>query len=414
VKRFSRDVWLLGLAVALLTGGNLGMMQLLKVMYVLRLGFGPESIGALFAAGALSFSISSLPGAALGGRWGPRRALFLGGAINVFGLAMFPFTESVPMAWRSVWPVLVQLVSSCGWSLLMVNVVTLMCAVTSTENRKGAYALKEACGGLGMFLGTLIGGMLPAIFARPLGLTLDHPAPYRYGLVVAVILALLGIIPLLFVRSAPPAPRIGRQARGRLDMAPLLALAPLIVAGFMNNGAVASCKAFAYAYMDREFLIPTSVVGVISSVGMGLGVFGALSSSRLARGRGSGHVMIIASAALAGALLMMGAIAHPAMAALGTIAQFLLSALFVPAYQVLQMETAEPEWRWLVAGACNMGMSLGFGTISLGGGYIVAAAGYRRVFLVGLLFAVASAVVMWNFVRRHGERAAQQAVREAI
>ena len=65
--------------------------------------------------------------------------------------------------------------------------------------------------------------------------------------------------------------------------------------------------------------------------------------------------MIIASVALAGGLLIMGTIANPAAAALGTVAQFILSALFVPAYQVLQMETADPEWRWLVAGVLQHG-----------------------------------------------------------
>ncbi len=412
LKKFGRDVWLLGLAAALLTGGNLGMMQLLKVMYVLRLGFGPESVGALFAAGSLSFSASSLPGAALGGRWGPRPILLLGGVINVAGMALILFTEVVPSAWQPFWPALVQVVSSCGWSFMMVNIVTMLVAVTTSENRKGAYALREASGGLGMFFGTFFGGMLPAAFAGALGLTLDHPAPYRYGLLVSVILSLLGVIPLLFVRSVPPAPRIKRE--GRPNLAPLLALAPLLVAGYLNNGAVASCKAFAYAYMDQEFSIPTSVVGIISSVGMGLGVLSALSSSRLARGRSSGHVMIIASVALAGGLLIMGTIANPTAAALGTVAQFILSALFVPAYQVLQMETADPEWRWLVAGSCNMAMSLGFGTISLSGGYIVAAVGYRRVFLLGMVFAVASAAVMWSTLRGYKARAAQQAIPKVL
>jgi len=387
------------------------MMQLLKVMYVLRLGFGPEAVGVLFAAGSLSFSFSSLPGAALGGRWGPRSILLVGGAINVVGMATILATEAVPGAWRAMWPALVQVISSCGWSFLMVNMTTMMVAVTTSENRKGAYALREACGGLGMFLGTLVGGMLPAAFAGPLGLALDHPAPYRYGLMVAVLLALLGIIPLLFLRPVSPAPRVKRQ--GQPNLAPLWVVAPLLVAGFLNNGAVASSKAFVYAYMDQDFAIPTALVGIISSVGMGLGVLSALSSSRLARGRSSGHVMVIASVALAGGLLVMGTIAHPAAAALGNVAQFILSALFVPAYQVLQMETAAPEWRWLVAGACNMAMSLGFGAISLSGGYIVAAMGYRRVFLLGALFALASATLMWSLLRRAKERAAQQVLSKA-
>jgi MFS family permease len=403
IPRYGRDVWLLGLAAALFTGGFLGMMQLLKVMYVLRLGFGPEFVGALFACGSLSFTFSSLPGAALGERFGPRRMLFIGGIVNVVGLAILPLTEFVPEGLRALWPLLVQVISSSGWSMLMVNMVTSLVAVTTPENRRGAYAMREALSGLGMFVGTLIGGMLPALFAGLLGLSTDQPAPYRYGLWVAVLVSLCGLLPLLWVRAVPHA---SRSRRARYSWKPLLPVLPLLACAFLHQGAVASCKAFTYAYMDREFLLPTAVVGSIASVGMFVAIPAALSSTGLARKQGSGFAMMIASWGLAGGLLVMGLIPHWVAAGVGTMAQFVLAALFVPAYQVMQMELADPEWRWLVAGAGNMCMSLGFGTISLTGGYIVAAAGYRQLFLLGALCALGAGTLMWHTLRRRAARLA--------
>ncbi|HHX43862.1 MAG TPA: hypothetical protein GX714_07750, partial [Chloroflexi bacterium] len=57
VPRYARDVWLLESATALLAGAHLGMMQLLKVLYILRLGYGPDYVGTVFASGALSFML---------------------------------------------------------------------------------------------------------------------------------------------------------------------------------------------------------------------------------------------------------------------------------------------------------------------------------------------------------------------
>ncbi|NLT73655.1 MAG: hypothetical protein GXX94_05595, partial [Chloroflexi bacterium] len=51
-------------------------------------------------------------------------------------------------------------------------------------------------------------------------------------------------------------------------------------------------------------------------------------------------------------------------------------------------------------------MGLSFGTVSLAGGYIVAAGGYRAVFLVGAGLCVAASVVMGGMVR--GERRAEK------
>ena len=57
----------------------------------------------------------------------------------------------------------------------------------------------------------------------------------------------------------------------------------LLICGFLNQGAVASCLAFTYAYMDTAFGLPTSAIGLISAIGMALAVVAALNSSRLAR-----------------------------------------------------------------------------------------------------------------------------------
>ena len=400
---FSRDVWLLSLATGLLAGAHLGMMQLLKVLYVLRLGYGPEFVGTLFAAGALSFSLCSVPGGILGGRFGPRRVMLAGAATTVVGMAILPLVEVAPLALRPLWPALVQVIASAGWAVMIVNQVAALMVFATAENRKGAYALKEALAGLGTFLGTLTAGMLPAAFAGPLGLALEGPAPYRYALCVSAAVGATALVPLMLLAEVPGVPRSPARASAATALLPL---AVLMACAVLNHGAVASCRAFAYAYMDTTLRLPTWLIGAITSVGMFLAIPGALASPRLARRGGSGHAMLAASFGLVLSLLLMASLEHWAAAGVGVMGVYVVSAVWIPAYQVVQMEMVAPERRSVVAGAASMATSLGFGAMSLAGGYVAAAFGYQRVFLVGVAWAGLGGLLMGGLLagRRSGRR----------
>jgi predicted MFS family arabinose efflux permease len=397
LREYRREVWLISAAAALASGAFLGMMQLLKTLYVLRLGYGPEFVGTMFAVGALSFASASVPGGALGARFGTRRIMIVGAITMVLGMALFPLTEWAPQGMRTAWVYLGQVVSSSGWSMFIVNQIPALMAFTTVENRKHAYAVKEACAGLGQFLGAFVGGLLPGTFAGLLHITTAEPAPYRYGLVVSIALAATSLVPMALIGPVQVSRRARRARRSRPLLLPLTLLAGC---AFFNNGAVASCKAFASAYLDREFGLPTSLIGTIASVGLCLSILSALSGPRLARRRGSGNTMMIASLTLALVLLQMSLIPHWIAVGIGYVGMLALSAMWRPAYQVLQMEMADPAWRSLMSGAGAMAMSLGFGSMSFSGGYIVAAVGYRRVFLIGVGLSAMSAALMSILLRR--------------
>jgi len=397
-----REVWLLCIATGLLNAGYLSMMGLLKVIFVLRLGYGADFVGTLFAIGSLSFALSSLLGGVLGARFGPRPVMIAGALIVVIGMAFLPFTEFVPAPVQPLWPAMVQIVSSCGWAWFAVNLVTALMFFSVIENRKRVYGLKEAAAGMGMFLGAIVGGMLPALFAGAFGLDLDGPAPYRYGLVVATLVALAAIVPIVRLADVPRAPLAPRTTAARSSLASLKPLAALIFVALLNHAAVASARVFYPAYLDRIYGLPTALIGLIASIGTLLAVVGSLSGPRLMATRGSGFGMMIASIGLTGSLLLMGLFGNWVAAGAGTIGTLALIGIWTLAYQVLQMEMAAPEQRSMVAGVGWMGMSIGFTLMSFAGGQIVTAYGYRPVFLIGAVLAATSAAMMWRISRRAG------------
>jgi len=394
-----REVWLLCLATGLINAGYLSMMGLLKTIFVLRLGYDADFVGTIMAVGSLSFALSSLLGGILGGRFGARPMMIAGAAVVAGGMALLPLTEFVPVAIQPLWPPLVQIVTSAGWAWVAVNLVPALTAFSEPENRKDAYGLKEAAAGSGMFLGAIVGGLLPAFFASALDLSLDTPAPYRYALMASVLVAAAALIPVVRVGDVPRT-----QSATRIPLhtsfAALRPFAALIFAALLNHAAVASTRVFYPAYLDRVFMLPTALIGLIASIGTLLAVVGSLSGPRVIGSRSSGFGMIVASIGMTASLLLMGLFDNWLAAAIGTIGTLALIGLWTLAYQVLQMEMAEPAQRSLVAGVGWMGMSLGFTLMSFAGGQIVTAYGYRPMFLLGAALSATSAAMMWRMTQR--------------
>jgi predicted MFS family arabinose efflux permease len=401
LARYPRDVWLLCAATSLGASAFLGLRQLLNALYLLRLGLGVDSVGAMSAVGAISFSLSSLPGGALGTRKGPRRVMLLGALVNMVGMALLPLTEMLPDSLRFSWVLLSQTMSSSGWAFFSVNAVAVMAGLTTPTNRRGAYALSEAFYGLGSFLGTLLGGLLPGVFAALLSTTTEFALPYRYALWGAMVPVMLGLLPLiLLIRHEELAP-VGTCAGRGVDRFRIgLPLVLLVLVALFNNGAYAACRVFSSAYLDTIHRLPTSLIGTITSVAMLLAAVIALSSQRISRGHSSGWAMALASLGVGASLLLMAVVPHWMGGALGVLGVYSILSLWRPSFQALQMEIADPAWRSLVSGATAMSMSLGFGSVSYSGGLVVERLGYRGEFLLGAGLAVISAFIAITLQRR--------------
>jgi predicted MFS family arabinose efflux permease len=185
---------------------------------------------------------------------------------------------------------------------------------------------------------------------------------------------------------------------------PIRSIAMLLACGFLFNGASASCRAFVFAYMDTTFRLPTSVVGVISSLGLFAGILAALNGPRLARRFGGFRTMVIAAIGQLIFLSPMALIGHWAAAAVGTIGVLAMASVFWPAYQVAQMEMAAPDLRPLLSGASLLTVGLGFATTSLSGGVIVATLGFRNVFVLGAGLAAGAALLLWQLAKQDSPR----------
>jgi MFS family permease len=405
LSTFRRDTRLLIVVSGMIAVPFFGVQMLLKVLYILRLGYGPQYVGWFLAASSLGFMSMGLPSGMLGNRYGPRAVMLVGGAIVVIGMAMLPLSESVPSFIEEAWPIASQVVLTVGWSMLTVNLVPALTAVTADQNRNRAFSMNAVLQGAGTFAGTLVGGLLPGLFAGLLDESLDAPAPYRVSLWVGAALALLAVLPLWFVHPVGPGTQ-AKEAEKRGPF-PFWLIAPVIAYVYLRHAGWATCQAYFNAYLDTDLRLPTSSIGLIGGAGQFLAILAPLLNPRLAARRSNGWTLLVTTLGVAASLVPLALFRHWAAAGLGRLICVVASAVWLPALQAFQMERVDPEWRSLAYGALAMGMGLGFSSTSLAGGYVIAARGYRTLFTAGIVISLLSAALLWVLLRGQRRQAAR-------
>jgi predicted MFS family arabinose efflux permease len=315
-------------------------------------------------------------------------------------MALLPLTEFLPSWAQDAWPIASSAFRTMGWSMYSVNLIPALTAVTSAAQRSRAYSVNGVLKGLGTFVGTVSGGMLPELLSRAFGQPLDVPRPYGVALWAAAALSVTALVPLLFVdRMEAEAVEERTRAQGPF---PLLPVALLVVHVFLSHGGWAVRQSFANAYMDTVLFLPTSAIGLIVGVGQFAAMLTPWLNPLLARRWGDGWTLTVTALGMGVGLLPVALVPRWWAVALGSTGVLSLSAMWMPALHGFQMEQVEPRWRSLAYGALSMAMGFSFASMSLLGGYVVAGAGYRTLFAIGAGVSVAGAVLMWAILKKKG------------
>jgi MFS family permease len=405
IRRFDRDVLLYIASMALLGFAVFGgIYPVLFNLYLLRLGYGPEFVGAVNSVGMLTFAACSLVSGAVGQRLGVRRTMVAGLTLSMLACAALPLVEYVPEGIRAGWLIGTALVRSSGFALNWVNAAPFLMEATRPEERTHAYAVQSAASTLSGFLGSLVAGVLPGWFAGLLGATLDDPAPYRYPLWIAAALLAPAVWAILSIRE----PEVSQQAaQGEGEGAlPLGLVAALALSVFLLAAGVGAPRSFYNVYLDDGLQVATATIGTLSAVGQLVASGAALTVPALSARWGHARVYTVASLGIAVGMLPLALIPHWAAAGLGYLGVISLSAITLPVINVYQMELVEARWRTTMSGITSMANGLSWAAITFAGGYVIAAMGYRTLFLVGVGATVVGAaffgICFWRRQRSNG------------
>ena len=419
LRLFSHNVRLF-LLTAFLVGFGFdgGIFSVLFNLYLLRLGYGAEAVGAINSGGLFAFAIFSLPAALFGNWWGVRRMILVGLGVMLLGVGLLPVAELWGGGWQQAGLTGAYTIIFMGMGLYFVNSAPFMMASTAPANRDHLFSVQTGLMATAAFLGSLIGGALPALFARLLGTTLEFPAPYRFPLLLAGLL----IVPAFLVlrRSAnvsaddneeevadrdphAPAPA-GKQPL------PFGLFLLLLVVRILQVAGVATVFVFFNVYLDTHLQAATSTIGLISAAGRLIAVPVALLTPVFTRRFGNLNVVVWSCLIVSLGYLPMAFLPTVGAAAVGYVAIVGLSAMRYPATMNFSMRIVAPRQRGTLTGAGEMAAGVAFTGLALGGGYMITRLGYESLFLLTAALNLAGAFIFWyffrNFRRNKSERTA--------
>lgn len=376
-----------------------GIYPLLLNLYLLRLGYGPELIGLVNAAGLLSLAVFSLPAGALGRRLGIRRMLIAGMSLATVGFGLLPLGEFIPRVYHARWAVASYALAWLGAAFYIVNGTPFLMGATRPEERNHAFSVRAALWPLAGFVGSLAGGLLPGLFATRLDISLNHPAPYRYSLLIAALLVIPSIPVLLATREADAGDAQEAVVEKRAAPVGLIALVAFIL--LLQVAGEGVVRTFFNVYLDASLHVLTARVGVIAAFGQLLSVPAALATPFLMSRWGNGRTFVLGSLGMALSLLLLALVHHWVAAGLGFMGLLAALSVTIPAFSIFSQEAVSPGWRGVMSGTTTTALGISFSAMALGGGYTIATLGYKSVFLMGACLTAAGALLFWAcFLRR--------------
>jgi MFS family permease len=300
--------------------------------------------------------------------------------------------------WRT-WLMVALAIDNLGGAFFTVNFSPYMMAVTSDKERRHAFSVSQATTPAMAFIGSLIAGLLPLLFARLLGLTLDEPAPYRLALCVAPALLFAAIVPLL--RADAVRITSDEKKQGDSGRAPVLWLAFFGVFVFLQVIGEGAVRSFFNVYLDVELQVSTAQIGTIMGVGQLLPIAAALSAPLLMARFGTAHALAVALLGAGLFLLPLASEPQLGFAAVAYIGVMATMNLATTTRSLFGQETVTPRWRTTAAAVSILGVALGWGMASLVGGQLIETLGFGTLFLFGAVTAIVAAGMLVAFLRWH-------------
>jgi len=402
-----RDVILFLIAQTLLGITGVGINWVALNLYLLRLGFDPPFIGLVHAASMATWALLSLPAGVLGGRWGSRRAMIGGLVLSGGAWVLSSQAELIPTSLRPGWLLATCVLASVGMVLYFVNFAPFLMARTGLAERDHAFSAFVALEPLGGFAGSLLGGLLPGLFAGILGVSAAAPGPFRLTLLTAALLLVPAILLLLATSESPLAPAVEqpveeRPAKGGPAPVALIAAVALCLALWLAGRS--SADTFFNVYLDTTLAAPTGLIGALQGIGQLVAVPAVLVMPLLVARWGQIRIIIFGGLAAALGLLLLGLIPHWSAAGFGLMALTACFSITNATVIVYGQEIVEAGWRETMSGALNAAGGFGLAAMALMGGHAILSVGYRGVFLMGMGCMVAGALLFWiYFPVRHAE-----------
>ncbi len=390
----SRNAKLFLLMISISALGN-GIFLLFLNLFVLARGNDEAFLGLLMSSMSLSALFLGLPMGVLVDRLGRKRAMLAGAVLSLTATLLLTLS---PVDW----PLLVAAVfSGAGNALYMAAGPAFMAENATEDERPTLFSLQSGLSLLMSFLGSAVGGSLPALFGVLLRAHPESVTAYRATLLTAGGVMAFSLIPLLIIKEQRALPAGERRRPFSLRDFPLrrdviaLLVPELVIA--LGAGLLIP---YLNIFFKQRFRISDSVLGLTFAVSQLLMGGATLLAPILAERWGKIRTIVFTQLASLPFLLALGFVPILPVA----IGAFWLRATLMnmagPLFTAFAMERVRENERGTVGAMIGIAFSVGQGIGPGISGFVQRSFGFPPLFLAtGATYLFASLLLLVLFGR---------------
>lgn len=252
--KFSRRIWLF-LTASFSFGMGQAFTMLFLNFYLRALGLDGGMQGLINALPAFVSAVIAIPAVLVARRLREVLTLKLGSLLAVAGMLVLALSNGAAMALAG------SFIQGVGSALVMVSSSPFMAAETTEENRVPLFSLQMALMTGAGFLGNLLGGQIPTLYARYAGVPADSLAAVRAAILVAVVFQLVGTLPIFLIQNQPNQPPASLNRLDAFKVEDKVLMAKLIIPNVLVGLGAGATIPYLNLFIEAKFRIDYGQLG---------------------------------------------------------------------------------------------------------------------------------------------------------
>lgn len=379
----------------IITGAVMGVFRLIFNFYALSLGFDESVLGNLITTSSFVALIAALPMGYLADMIGRKGSLILSSillAVSILAMAIWQ-TETSLYA--------MNVISGLAQSLAGVTMSPFLMENSGEKERTYLFSFGQGLQMTMASVGNWIGGYLPTWLGQAQDVSATSSAAYGNSILVSGIVAVIAILPLVFIKS----PNIARGQRAVFAPFQYAAKNPGLLTKFILPMLLTSLGAglimpFMNVFFRAVHDQPDPVIGTLfawGSLAMGIGL---LVAPPLADRTGKIQLVVLTQAFSIPFLILLGFSPIFWVAAASYYIRLALMNMSSPVYQAFVMEHVEPSGRATVASLTSMAWNFGWAFSPTISGWLQVKYGFGPAFIGTITLYTISVIMYWAFFWR--------------
>ena len=399
VRAFSRPARFYLLTELLAWTGH-GVFQVLFNLYLVAGGFTESFVGQAISLNALGLALTAMPAGFLADRWGRRRCLLLGAALDGAGMVARSALVSPGLILGA------SFVAGAGQALLAIAAAPFLTEHSSTRERTHLFSAFFATALAAGVAGSVLGGWIPwTLQGLPADLRPDTLHGYRIALLVGAALGLGAMVPLLRLSGLKEANFTSDAATTGRET--VRTLAPIGINAILIGAGAGLVIPFMNLYFAQRFDCSSGQIGMFFAVAQISTAAAALLGPVLARRFGKLRTATAFELLSLPFLVTLGAERRLAVA----VGAFWLRATLMqassPLIQAFVMESLPAALRARASSLTNMLWNAGWAVSATLAGVIIQRFGYAVPFYITAVLYGSAAVFFYRWFRGTPEEGAK-------